>query len=394
MRLEASGRVSVKCKWEIPDQLTIERLGQYFPRFPNEGHTMLDIQGRTASCSDKGMRRRDFLRVGALGATGLTLADWLKMKAHGAVKEAKAKSVNTTFDTSNCSCTKPMRLDAHTHMYSLESIEMLRDHAAEQGITHYVAIIKDLKLLEILNQAGIKPIPVHWIDIPEHMKNPRLDIRVAGYKLHPRQTKLKDGGFFTVSESNVGNICREAASLQRPLIFHTDGDVPSACSLPKLAEIASNHTNATFIASHIGVYTQEDFVKKYTPEEWEPMVEPLFKENLHLLINVDNLYADTPIFGLDYPLRSSDPNFRFKKFVKVVDTLNRTQRKALFNKLFIGTDFPCFWDPPWKCSFQRKDPQASYAYQVYCMRTAFKQDYDENRMAQNFLNLLPEEFRQ
>ncbi|OHB82303.1 MAG: hypothetical protein A2Z38_00285 [Planctomycetes bacterium RBG_19FT_COMBO_48_8] len=165
----------MKYKWEIPDQLTIERLGQYFPRPPNEGHTLLDIQGRTASCSDKGMRRRDFLRAGALGATGLTIADWLKMKAHGVVKEARAKSVNTTFDTSNCS---------------------------------------------------------------------------------------------------------------------------------------------------------------------------------------------------------------------------GTQRKALFNKLFIGMDFPCFWDPPWKCSFQRKDPQASYAYQVYCMRTVFKQDYDENKMAQNFLNLLPEEFRQ
>jgi len=38
-------------------------------------------------------RRRDFLRVGALGAMGLTLADWLKLKARGEVKQGKAKSV-------------------------------------------------------------------------------------------------------------------------------------------------------------------------------------------------------------------------------------------------------------------------------------------------------------
>lgn len=54
---------------------------------------MLDIQGRTATCSRKGMRRRDFLRVGALGFAGLTLADWFRMQAHGQVQEAKAKSV-------------------------------------------------------------------------------------------------------------------------------------------------------------------------------------------------------------------------------------------------------------------------------------------------------------
>jgi len=54
---------------------------------------MLDIHGRNATHSSRNVSRRDFLRVGALGAAGLTLADWLKMEAHGAVKEAKAKSV-------------------------------------------------------------------------------------------------------------------------------------------------------------------------------------------------------------------------------------------------------------------------------------------------------------
>ncbi|MCR4414968.1 MAG: DUF1501 domain-containing protein, partial [Thermoguttaceae bacterium] len=54
---------------------------------------MLDIVGRNAAWSRPGMNRRDFLRVGALSLAGLTLADWLKAKAHGQVQEAKAKSV-------------------------------------------------------------------------------------------------------------------------------------------------------------------------------------------------------------------------------------------------------------------------------------------------------------
>ena len=39
---------------------------------------MLDIHGRDAGWSGPGLNRRDFLRVGALSAAGLTLADWLK----------------------------------------------------------------------------------------------------------------------------------------------------------------------------------------------------------------------------------------------------------------------------------------------------------------------------
>ncbi|MCY2995236.1 MAG: DUF1501 domain-containing protein [Planctomycetota bacterium] len=54
---------------------------------------MLDIHGRTASCSEKSLTRRDFIRVGALGAAGLTLADWFRLEAHGQTKDAKAKSV-------------------------------------------------------------------------------------------------------------------------------------------------------------------------------------------------------------------------------------------------------------------------------------------------------------
>ena len=37
--------------------------------------------------------RRDFIRVGAAGVLGLTLADFFAMKAHGFTTEARAKAV-------------------------------------------------------------------------------------------------------------------------------------------------------------------------------------------------------------------------------------------------------------------------------------------------------------
>jgi uncharacterized protein (DUF1501 family) len=58
---------------------------------------MLDIQAGRVVRSRGVMTRRDFVRVGALGATGLTLADWLALKAAGAVPEGKAKSVIQIF---------------------------------------------------------------------------------------------------------------------------------------------------------------------------------------------------------------------------------------------------------------------------------------------------------
>lgn len=54
---------------------------------------MLNIQGRRVGLAAGGMRRRDFLRVGALGLMGLTLTDWLRLEACGQVRKAKAKSV-------------------------------------------------------------------------------------------------------------------------------------------------------------------------------------------------------------------------------------------------------------------------------------------------------------
>ncbi len=56
---------------------------------------MFDVHGRHVEISRncRGQSRRDFLRVGAVGVLGLSLTDWLKMKACGQVQPAKAKSV-------------------------------------------------------------------------------------------------------------------------------------------------------------------------------------------------------------------------------------------------------------------------------------------------------------
>ncbi len=54
---------------------------------------MLDIHGRHAAWSGRGLNRRDFMRVGGLSMSGLTLAQWLNMRAYGQVQQAKAKSV-------------------------------------------------------------------------------------------------------------------------------------------------------------------------------------------------------------------------------------------------------------------------------------------------------------
>jgi len=55
---------------------------------------MLDLFGRRVTRNCEGTSRRDFIRVGAAGMLGLTLADLLRLKAQGqTAPEAKAKSV-------------------------------------------------------------------------------------------------------------------------------------------------------------------------------------------------------------------------------------------------------------------------------------------------------------
>ncbi|MEK6239786.1 MAG: DUF1501 domain-containing protein [Planctomycetales bacterium] len=54
---------------------------------------MLTIKTPAVSQQHDGVRRRDFMRIGALGAAGLTLADSLKMNAAAGVSSGKGKSV-------------------------------------------------------------------------------------------------------------------------------------------------------------------------------------------------------------------------------------------------------------------------------------------------------------
>src|SRR5690242_5139165 len=56
---------------------------------------MIDIGGQRTTRNCEGVSRRDFLRVGALGMGGLTLADFLRLRATAAqtAKAPKAKSV-------------------------------------------------------------------------------------------------------------------------------------------------------------------------------------------------------------------------------------------------------------------------------------------------------------
>jgi hypothetical protein len=54
---------------------------------------MLDIDARQLIAKPAGPSRRDFLRVGVAGALGLSLPEWLRLKAFGMVAEGQAKSV-------------------------------------------------------------------------------------------------------------------------------------------------------------------------------------------------------------------------------------------------------------------------------------------------------------
>ena len=276
-----------------------------------------------------------------------------------------------------------MRLDSHVHIASHEVIANLHNVVTAEGITHYVAIINDLDLIEHLDESGARGIPFYRLKQPLSQSICHdLDKRVAGFKLHLRHpvTKNKEGEALTISEKHMGRICDAAAHSGRPLLFHTDADEPEICSLPMLAELARRHPQTIFIAAHTGVLTQEYQGKRYEPKLWQAICEGAVRQNLRLLCEIENLFADTALLGSDYPERSPDPDFKLNLFVRVVEDLGSEHRKTLVDKLFVGTDFPCYWDP--------NNVRTGYSHQIDCLRKIFKQDFDVNRMSQNFLNLL------
>jgi len=289
-----------------------------------------------------------------------------------------------------------MRLDSHIHIYDETTLGQIASIVEQVGMTHYVGIMEDdaLHLFDRLDEAGAKGIPFHRLNLT--VPDPFRDVPVAGYKLHPRQVKLPDGALFMATPENLDHICERAGREHRPLLFHTDGDDPNPASVPTLAELAQTFPDVTIIAGHMGVYTQECFITQYTPETWEPMVEPLFRQNCKLLIETPNLYADTTKFGMDFPWRSADPMHRLKVFVQVVQSLPPVEQKVLVDKLFVGTDFPNFADPDWEqnASLRGTDyvVNSHLALQYEGMREAFGSLLNESKMVENFYRLLPAGF--
>jgi len=283
-----------------------------------------------------------------------------------------------------------MRLDSHT-------LHQVAEIAPRVGMTHYVGIMEDnaLHLFDRLDGAGVKGIPFHRLNLTAD--NPFRDVPVAGYKLHPRQVKLPDGALFMATPEYLGATCIRAGREHRPLLFHTDGDEPNPASVPMLAELTRAFPDTDIIAGHLGVYTQECFFTQVTPETWEPLVEPLFRQNFRLLIDVPNLYADTTKFGMDFPWRSADPMHRFKVFKKVVQSLPRAEQRALVDKLFVGTDLPNFADPTGEqnASLRGIDyvVNSHLGFQYQCMHEAFGDLFDEDRLVENFYRLLPGQYR-
>jgi hypothetical protein len=105
-----------------------------------------------------------------------------------------------------------------------------------------------------------------------------------------------------------------------------------------------------------------------------------------------NLYGDLTKFGMDYVQRSRSPLHRVETFVRVVRELSRAERRALVAKLFCGTDFPNFTVGRTHAD-AGLDPDVIAAsdlrFQVHCMQEAFGDDFDEARMVERFLALLP-----
>ena len=283
------------------------------------------------------------------------------------------------------------------HVSGHGSIEKLKSYARAEEITHMTAILHDhdMDLIELLVEGGTRVFPFRRLDFknPPRLGDSPCDAQVAGFKLHPRKgNPTDDGTLFTASPKRLGDLCEAAGSAGKPLLFHTDADEPCPCSLPMLADLAQRYPNTTLVAAHLGVYTQEFYVREYTPQEWEPMVEPLFREHLQLLLDVDNLYSETARFGSDWPMRSPDPEHRIKVFAEVVGGFTRAQRRRLLSKIFVGTDFPCFSEPITVANVDLGPIylRSTYRYQANCMREIFLDDFDEDQIVQNYLKLLPE----
>ncbi len=283
-----------------------------------------------------------------------------------------------------------MRLDSHIHLYDGGgNIDMIGQYFINEGLTHGQVIVrtKDLHLLPKMKKViGPGLIPFEWPFNPLELK---VDEKapVLGYKIHLRKpvNYSPDGSPVTAASKELDPICAAAENLGRPFLFHSDADAPEICTLPQMAEQAQRHPDTAFIAAHTAAYTQEFQGDPITIKEWEAKLPGVLKQNFGLLLDVKNLYADTVLIGRDYPERSANPRFKLNLIIKMVAVMSKAKRKALINKLFIGTDFPWFYN--------KEKFSDGYYYQVLCMKEVFGRAFNETQMTKNFINLLPEDTR-
>lgn len=277
-----------------------------------------------------------------------------------------------------------LALDAHVHVFDADTIEALRGVVASDGLTHFVAILDDLGLIERLGLTGACGLPFQWV---HDWREPAIDPRAAGIKLHTREP-LGSAETFCISSQCLAKVSALAGRMGRPILIHTDADQPATCSLPMLAELAGDHPDTTFIAAHAGVfpgpYFAESAGQEHPPGRWREVAAAALRENVQLLLDVGNLYADTVLFGADDPSCGDDPELRFDLFREVLAELTPAQRGELAGKLFVGTDFPCFWSP--------ERPVGAYRAQADRMQSLFGEAFDEDRTARRLLALLPGEF--
>jgi hypothetical protein len=316
------------------------------------------------------MNRRDFVKNATVFGTGMITIPAINFKKYNYTK------VNY------------MRLDSHIHILSKgRRLDDLEKYLQNEGITHAVTIFRtdDLGLIQQVKNIGQGIIPFHRPSNPlEPFVDLRLDSPILGYKIHLRHPIVinKAGKPVSIDDEGLYPMCSKAEKVGRPFLFHTDADEPKLCTLPQLANLAERYKLTNFIAAHTGTYTQEYQSDPMKPEEWESIAPVILKENIEILLDVKNLYADTALLGRDYPERSFDPEFKLKLLKAEVGKMSLAKRRALLKKLFIGTDFPGFYD-------EKDKPRIGYHFQKACMEQVFGNDFDETKMTKNFLNLLP-----
>lgn len=280
-----------------------------------------------------------------------------------------------------------MRLDSHIHIVPHgKNIVGLGKYMKREDITHAAVFLEhdDLALLPRLQKLGPGVIIFDRLRRPlEQHIDPRPDSPVLGYKIHLRKPVVtcKDGRFLAADDAALDRLYGEAEDVARPLVFHSDADDPKLCTLPQIANAARRHPGTSFIAAHVGAFSQEYQGDKMSVEQWQSLVPGALAENIGLLLDVKNLYADTAILGRDFPERTPDPEEKLDLVIRELGRLAAAEKSKLQSKLFIGTDYPWFYKP--------KDPRGGYRFQRDCAARVFGDDFNETRITKNFLKLLP-----